>query len=149
MKSNTEVVPIQGRKSSIKSLELQKAGVELFTGSLKSLEDSAKALLVLEPSLLTAYMGVLVFFKVNEMLEAQYITEGIIIILFTWLLSVVYTFLAFAPSEGQFDLNCVSEIEETLYNLSDRKQKCLRRGFGFFIAFILLSIGILWFGTTL
>jgi len=138
---------IQSRKPSIKSLELQKAGIELFTGSPKSLDDAAKALMVLETSLLTAYIGIFTFFKINEKLNLPHITEFLIIILFMWLLSIICSVLAFAPFNGKIDLNCVTEIEDTLYKISNRKQKYLLTGFILFIIFILLSIGVLWFGS--
>jgi len=138
---------IQCRKPSIKSLELQKAGIELFTGSIKSLDDAAKALVVLETSLLTAYMGIFTFFKINEKLNSSHINEYLIIILLIWLLSVICSSLAFAPFKDKIDLNCVTEIEEVLYKISDRKKKYLLIGFILFIASILLSIGVLWFGS--
>lgn len=138
---------IRCKKASIKSLELQKAGIELFTGSIKSLDDAAKALVVLETSLLSAYMGIFTFFKINEKLNSPYINEYLIIILSMWLLSVICSSLAFAPFKGKIDLNCVTEIEEALYNISNRKQKYLLIGFILFIASILLSIGVLWFGS--
>ncbi len=137
---------IQCRKPSIKSLELQKAGIELLTGSPKSLDDAAKALVVLETSLLTAYVSLFTFFKINEKLDLSHISKYLIVILFIWLLSIVFSVLAFAPFKGKIDLNCVTEIEETLYKISNRKQKYLLIGFAFFILFILLSLCVLWFG---
>jgi hypothetical protein len=146
MKSNIERVMVHGRKPSVKNLELQKAGIKLFAGSLESFDNAAKNLVALAALLLTAYMGIFTFFKINEKMNSPYILGLLIIILFIWLLSVVFSVLAFTPFRGEIDLNCVTEIENSLYNISNRKRKFLLIGFILFIVFILLSISLLWFG---
>ena len=118
-----------------------------FLAGWKSWSDLLQGLVVLETSLLTAYIGIFTFFKINEKLNSSHINEYLIIILLIWLLSVICSSLAFAPFKDKIDLNCVTEIEEVLYKISDRKQRYLLIGFILFIASILLSIGVLWFGS--
>jgi len=145
MKSNTEKIIVQGKEPSVKSLELQKVGIKLFAESLDSLDNAAKNLIVLATSLLTVYMGLFTFFKINEKTNSQHNLYCLILILFIWLLCIVFSVLAFAPFKGKIDLNCVTEIEDILYKISDRKWKYLLIGFVLFIVFILSSICLLWF----
>jgi hypothetical protein len=148
MKSSTEIPTFQGKKPSFVGLELQKAGIKLFAGSIDSLDNAARNLVGLTTTLLPIYMGILSFFKINGRVDSPFISYYLLIILFIWLLSVVFSALAFIPFKDKIDLNCITEIEDTLYKILNRKQKCLLAGFVLFIVFNLLSISLLWFGVS-
>ncbi len=148
MISSTETPIVQGKKPSVVGLELQKAGIKLFAGSIDSLDNAARSLVGFTTTLLPIYMGILSFFKVNGKIDSPYILYYLLIILFIWLLSVVCSALAFIPFKDKIDLNCITEIEDILYKIIDRKQKCLLAGFVLFIIFILLSISLLWFSVS-
>jgi hypothetical protein len=137
----------KGKKPSSKSLALQKAGIELFVKSPASLENAAKTLIALELSLLTAYISLFTFFKINTNSVILYINLYISAVLVIWFISMFSSALAFIPSEKSFDLNCITEIEKTIYAISKRKRKYLSIGFVFFIAFNMGSFCILWFGS--
>ncbi len=145
MTSNTEKIPVQGKKPSIKSLELQKAGIKLFAETPESLNNAAKTLVALAIPILTAYAGLFAFFEINEKIDSPYIFSCIMVV---WLLSIIFGILAFMPFGGQIDINCITDIETALYKISNRKQRFLYLGFAFFIIFLLLSTCLLWFGTS-
>ena len=148
MKSSTEIPTFQGKKPSFVGLELQKAGIKLFAGSIDSLDNAARNLVGLTTTLLPIYMGILSFFKINGRVDSSCISYYLLIIIFIWLLGVVFSALAFIPFKDKIDLNCITEIEDTLYKILNRKQKCLLAGFVLFIVFNLLFISLLWFGVS-
>lgn len=148
MQSSTEIPTFQGKKPSAVGLELQKVGIKLFAESIDSLDNAARGLVGITTTLLPIYMGILSFFKVNGRIDSPYILYYLLTIFFVWLLSVVFSAMAFIPIKDKIDLNCITEIEDTLYKILDRKQKCLLAGFVLFIAFILLSTSLLWFSVS-
>jgi hypothetical protein len=146
MNLNTETGVVQGKPPSTKSLELQKAAINLSINSIESLDNAARNLVPLVVSLLTVYLGVFTFFKINEKLNYPYISYYLMATILVWLISVVFSILATMPFKGKMDINCVTEIEDTLYKISTRKWRYLFIGYLFLIFFIILSVGLLWLG---
>jgi hypothetical protein len=135
---------LEGRKPSEKSLEILKFGRELYNETPESLVDAAKTFVTLEASLLTAYIGIFTFLKINEKLNNRFNNSYIAIIIILWLLSIVLTSLAIFPF--RYDTNLISpdSITESVKELISWKQRVLILGLIFLILALLASIFFIW-----
>ncbi len=135
---------LKGRKPSKGTLEILKFGRELYNETPTSLVDAATTFVTLETSLLTIYIGIFTFLKINEKLNTGNINIYIAIIIALWLLSIAFTALAIIPF--WYDTNLISpdSIIESVKELVSWKQKVLIVGLVFLIFALLASIALIW-----
>lgn len=117
----------------------------MYNETPKSLVDAATTFVTLEASLLTVYIGIFTFLKINEKLNTGNIIIYIAFIIALWLLSIVFTSLAIIPF--WYDTNLISpdSITESVKELVDWKQRVLIFGLISLILALLASIGLIWF----
>lgn len=135
---------LKGRKPSKETIETLEFGRKLYNETPTSLVDAATTFVTLETSLLTVYIGIFTFLKINEKLDTSNINIYIAIIIALWLLSIVFTSLAIIPF--WYDTNLISpdSITESVKELVDWKQRVLIFGLLFLILALLASIVLIW-----
>lgn len=136
---------LKGRKPSNINLEILRYGRGLYNETPTSLVDAAKTFITLETSLLTAYIGIFTFLKINEKLNNSFINIYISFIIILWLLSIVFTSLAIFPLGYDTNLISPDSITESVKKLVSWKQRALISGILFLILALLASIVLIWF----
>lgn len=136
---------LKGRKPSNRNLEILRFGRELYNETPTSLVDAAKTFVTLETSLLTAYIGIFTFLKINEKLNNSCTDIYIAIIIVLWLISIVFTSLAIFPFGYDTNLISPDSITESVKKIVGWKQRVLISGLLFLILALLASIILIWF----
>lgn len=140
--ASTTVIEVEGKVPSADELSWIRLGHNLFKKSPDLANDIAKTFVTLSTTLITIYIGILTFLKIPESIsvfDLSLVQRIIIAIIISspfvlWALSIWKNVDVYSPRLIKCNLDCPQDIETSMKDIINNKNKELNKGRIFFLA---------------